>query len=398
MISKRGQAAGAAVLLALIAGLLVMFVILLPPAERAELLGEDSTGTSSGTGVSGDLDDGVVEKVLLSESPGRIDFLAQREIEHPLPVVNVYTRTESRVLAEKNLVSGKRGVFTDERAQFNFAIGDIDHTDNVVFTFRVRELVGDLEIKLNGEEIYLDTPSGSVLPIILPKNMLSSQNTLEFFVSSPGVVFWNTNSFTLENLQIVADVTNVEAQSSRNIFLISDTERKNMEKVKLKFQPECRYGDVGKLSVWINGQTIYSAVPDCDVVMIPIEFSMDILQAGENEIIFNTQSGTYLLSHVIIESELKELDFPTYFFDLSNEEFEDVENGLRKVKLDMDFVDVVSNKRGELHYNGVRRHFDTNEAEFVLDLSEDVVRGTNSVKIKPRKTIEVRSLRVELVK
>jgi hypothetical protein len=64
----------------------------------------------------------------------------------------------------------------------------------------------------------------------------------------------------------------------------------------------------------------------------------------------------------------------------------------------MDFVDVVSNKRGELHYNGVRRHFDTNEAEFAIDFSEDAVRGSNAVKIKPRKTIEVRSLRVELVK
>jgi peptide deformylase len=46
----------------------------------------------------------VAEKNLLKEAPGKIDFLAQRELEHPLPVATIFTETEAKVLAEKPLV------------------------------------------------------------------------------------------------------------------------------------------------------------------------------------------------------------------------------------------------------------------------------------------------------
>src|SRR3989344_6751564 len=94
--TKRGQsAAGAAVLIAIIAVLIVGFVVLIPPQERAKLLNE---GSNTSTIIPA-----TIEKKLLAVSPGRIDYLAQKEIEHPIPVVNIYARTEAKVLAEKNV-------------------------------------------------------------------------------------------------------------------------------------------------------------------------------------------------------------------------------------------------------------------------------------------------------
>ena len=58
--------------------------------------------------------------------------------------------------------------------------------------------------------------------------------------------------------------------------------------------------------------------------MVPIEFSSDLLYSGENEITFHTEKGTYLLSHVQIISKLKEVDYATYYFELTNEQYEDV--------------------------------------------------------------------------
>ncbi|MDP3990002.1 MAG: hypothetical protein Q8Q01_02240 [archaeon] len=388
-IGKRGQAAGAAVLLALIAALLVMFVILLPPQERADLLGEGSPGSGTGT---------VSERLLLQESPGRIDFIAQDEIEHPLPVVNVYTRTQTKSLAERNLATPKHGIFTDDQVSFEFRIPDVQNTENVLLSFRVASSDGRVMVILNGEEVFNEEVfEGAVQPIPLTKSLLNEMNTVSFSVSSPGGAFWKTNEARLEDIKVIADVTSIESQTARSVFLISDTEKGNLEKVQLKFQPECRIGDVGKLRVVINGNELYNAIPDCGVPIIPIEFSSDLIYTGENEIVFQTMKGTYVLSHIRLVSQLKEVDFPTYYFELSNEEYQDVKDGNRNVKLILDFVDVVTAKRGELVVNGNRRHFDTTEASFDLDMSDDVVRGSNSIKIKPSKTIEVRELRAEFV-
>lgn len=394
---KRGQAAaGTAVLLAIIAGLLVMFVILIAPAERAELLGEelDTVDIDSGD----EFEEAELEENILTVSPGRIDYLSQKEIEHSLPVVNIFTKTESQIIAEKNIVSAKRAVFTDQPTTFKFPISDLTHTEGLILSFNVKEASGRLMISLNGESIFDSEIIDQVLPINLPKNQLQNENELIFSVSSPGVAFWKTHEISLENVKVVGEVTSVESQSSKNMFLVSETEKSNLEKVVLKFQPTCKFNDVGKLAIIVNGQEIYSSVPDCDLAFVPIEFSPDLLFQGENQVIFMTERGTYLLSHIIIESKLKDIEFPTYYFELSYEQYQEIANDDLRVRLKMDFVDIVTSKYGNIVFNGHVRHFDTKELSYFLDLSDDVVQGNNALKIKPKKTLEVREIKVDLVK
>jgi len=151
------------------------------------------------------------------------------------------------------------------------------------------------------------------------------------------------------------------------------------------------------LDIHINGVEVYSAIPDCDLSMVPIEFSSDMVYQGENEITFRTDKGTYVLSHVLVESELKEVEYPTYYFDLSLEQHEDVMDESRRLRLQMDFVDVVVSKYGDVVFNGHVKHFDTKEVTYTIDLTDDAVRGSNSIKIRPKKTLEVREIRVDLV-
>ena len=154
----------------------------------------------------------------------------------------------------------------------------------------------------------------------------------------------------------------------------------------------------GKLLITINEKTIYSGVPDCDLAMVPIEFSSDSIYQGENQIVFYTEKGTYLLSHVVIESELNEVDFPAYYFELSYEDYNDVKDDKKRARLTMNFVDVVASKFGEIVFNGNVRYFDTKEVSYTLDLSGDVVQGANSLKIKPKKTLDVREVKIDLIK
>jgi len=132
--------------------------------------------------------------------------------------------------------------------------------------------------------------------------------------------------------------------------------------------------------------------------MVPIEFSSNIVFQGENELIFRTDRGNYILSHVVVESKLKELEYPTYYFDLTNEQFEDVDTGDLRVRLKIDFVDVVVSKYGDVVFNGHVKHFDTKEVSYIIDLSDDALKGSNSLKVRPKKTLEARELRVDLIK
>ena len=155
---------------------------------------------------------------------------------------------------------------------------------------------------------------------------------------------------------------------------------------------------MGKLQILINGNEIYSGVPDCELSLIPLEFSPALVYQGENEIIFRTNEGTYILSHIVVESQLKKLEYPTYYFELSYEQYQDVLNDKLRLRLDVDFVDVVTSKYGELIFNGHIKNFDTKEVSFTTDLSEDIVQGNNALKIKPKKTLDVREVKVDLVK
>lgn len=393
---KRGQAAaGAAVLVAIILGLLITFIVLIPPSERAELLGDEK---SSNVTSRGSLGQAAVRENLLTLAPGKIDFLGQLDIEHPLPVVNIYTRTESKIIAEKNVALAKRGIFSEETDTFSFSIPDYENTEDALLSFNVENVKGRLIISLNGEKIYnSDLTTESVQPVRLPKNLLKEKNEMIFRVSSPGLAFWVTNSIALSGIQIVGDVTSLEAQSSTNIFLISETEKRNLDRVILKFQPDCVQDEIGKLSVNINGEQIYEGVPDCDLAFVPIELSPAVISAGENQIMFRAERGTYVLSHVLLQSQLKEVEFPTYYFQLSTEQYQQLRDAQRKLRVELNFVDAISRKYGELIFNGRSIPFDTDEAVLTIEMSTDAVQGNNALKIKPQKTIEVRELKLDLV-
>ena len=386
--SKTAQAAaGAAVFVAIVAGLIIMFIIMVNPQERAALLGDDDS-TVSTTTTSGNY--------LLKVNPGRIDYLAQNRVEHPLPVVTIHTKTEGKILAEKSLAKVKKGVFSEETSKLLFTIPDLANTKDLLLTFRPEETVGKVKVSLNGELIFEDEPiEGNLKPIKLPSNLLTEDNEILFESTSPGAAFWHTNSARLNNVKVVADVTSVEFQSSESVFLVSDTEKKNLEKIDLEFLPECEFSK-GKLTIKVNGNQVFKGVPDCGVPMAPIPLLSDMIVQGQNRISFSIDQGSYILSHVNLDFELSEVDFPVYYFDVSSEHFVDVTQNDHNVKLKVDFVDVVAEKRLDLTINGILKTFETKDLSYTIDISDEIVQGTNAIKVKPKKTVDIREMSVKL--
>ena len=388
MKRKKGQGAvGAAILVAIIAILVVLYVLFLPPSEREELFEEYGEGL--------DVSDG--ENItLLLESPGRLDYLSQKEIEHSIPSVNLNIYTESKIIKELDNLYISKSLFAEKKANISFNFENAEDVEEIMLNFVVKEGDGRLVIELNGYEVYnKEIDTYNIEPIRI-REYLQKTNNLVFSVTSPGAQFWDTNEYSLEDMLLTSNTVNKEAQESTVKFILSDTEKNNLDKASLKIFPECKIREVGKLDIFINGRNLYSAIPDCGLPMPSIEFPADYLSAGENELMFKTEKGKYLIYQIRIKSFLRALEYPVYYFEISQEEYEDVKAEESNVTLTLRFPDAVDYKNGRVFINGHAEGIDQQGIIWEEDISEWIVKGNNAVKVEPRRTLDIVELTAKL--
>lgn len=313
---KRAQAAPAASLLALIAVFVLLYILLIPPDMRAELLGDSGYGTKDPDEESPSTVR--FNKTVFVTSPGRIDYLKFSEYEHPLPAVNLYTTSDSEQRTIGDSVYVKNGIFDRKDANLSFSINEEDDIQNVLLSFKTnpnRNSNGILTVKLNGEQLINKQVSGNVGPIEIQD--LRDRNVLSFSVSGVGYRFWTTNEYELDDIQLFYDTVDTSTQMSRNTFMVTDVEKFNLESATFTFFPDCNPRSVGRLTALINSHSVYSAVPDCGQLN-RIELSPSVIEAGMNKVTFESEQGQYLIDQITVDTELKSMSYPTYYFDLPN--------------------------------------------------------------------------------
>ncbi|MBN2567132.1 hypothetical protein JXB02_03565 [Candidatus Woesearchaeota archaeon] len=387
---KRGQSgSGAATLVLIITGLIILYVLFLPADVREDLLeGNESQGNILGEDKN---------LTLLWESPGRLDYLKLDEYEHNIPSVYLSTSTSSQMLKRINSVYVRNGMFDTQFKNTTFSADDVENLDNILLTFSATKRRGTLSVLLNGETVY-EAPLASQTPppIHLEKRLLRQENTLEFRVSGVGWRFWSTNEYVLEDVMIVGDVTDITQQKSRNVFTLSDTEHYNLNEARLVFLPDCTPSAVGTLNVYINNRNIYSAKPDCGSLR-PIEFSTSLLNAGENNVVFSSEKGSFLIDRIAVKTELKEIVYPVYYFDINSSLIRDIMDDRVDVNLSIEFIDDNKNKRVELNVNGHRTFIETDEPLYSRLLDRYVEERNNWIQFIPyRDAIDIVEFRVIL--
>jgi hypothetical protein len=396
VLKRKGQqpsGGGAAALVAIITLLIILYILFVPPSERERILGLNESEESGGGGnVSDEID---INKTLLSVQPGEVSYLPQKEIEHDLPSVNLYTKTEGMVVKEINSLAVKNALFTEKKQNFTFAIEQPKYTKNVLLSFNVlKSTSGELIIKLNGKEIFNREIKGMAEPVRLPAEALSTDNVLEFEASSVGMVFWKVNEFILEDIKITADITEMAASESKSIFLVSRSEKDNLDKATLMFHAGCQTENVGRLFVEVNGYEVFTGVPDCGQIR-NYQFGPEKLVHGENVLRFKTEKGHYLLDRITVKTELTEPEQYIWFFQLSDAEYKEAEEKDIKINLSVEFADD-SYKEGYFLVNGYETAFFSTKS-----LSDSIIispiflrRGGNTVKLNPKNNMFITDLRV----
>lgn len=392
-MKKKGQSGmNAAVLVAIIGALLIIFVLFSSNEERAKFLNETNTKKSTST------TNGIGRTILLLEHPGTLIHLTKNEIDHELPSINLYSTTESRILKSIESLYVKNSVFDKQEKQVSFSVENPKSISNILLSFNPLVSKGNLIIVLNGNEVYNNGVSSMIAePIKIPNELLMQDNLLVFRVSGVGIKFWATNEYSLEKIKVTGDNIDTSTQTSELVFLVNREEEANLEKATLKFVPECNIGDAGKLDIFVNTYHIYSSVPDCGV-LYPLEFSYAYLTEGENRVMFNSQKGSYLIDRLSVNTKLRETPSYVYSFELTKDQFEDVTSKKFDVNLSISFFDDFEEKAADIYINAQRTSMPrTKESQFSRNINSYIERGSNTLKIVPRTTLEIDDLKVELV-
>ena len=385
----------AAILVAVIAGLIILYILFLPEAEREALLENKTVKKTTGD------DEDEEEDILLREFPGRIDIV-EGIIDKSIPNIYLFERTDAKELERINPFIVRNGWFDKKDMTVSFGIDDLENSDNVMLSFKAKKHEGILTIKLNNEIVYENDITGeTVAPIRLKRNLLMEDNTFEFSVSSVGFRFWKTNEYSLDDIKIVGDITDKSKQESRNVFTLTGTELFNIEEANLKFVPYCKkVADVGVLDVSVNNRNIYSAVPVCeDPTKVPIP--LGILDVGENKVIFRTDKGSYSVEQIKVEFIEKEVEKKVYFFEVNQSVIDDIEDEEINIVLTIEFVDDEENKRADLNINDRLSTIDQEERFFTKTLNDDddpdyIEEGNNFIEIRPRTRLDIVELKVEI--
>ena len=388
-MKKAQGGVNAAILVAVIAGLIILYILFLPAEERESLLENKTVKKTSS-------DDEEEEGLLLSVFPNRLEESSEVE-DKDIPNIFLFETTNAKELESINPFIVRKGWFDEKTKIETFSMNSLETTDNVILSFKAKKHDGTLTIKLNGEVVFENNiEQETVAPISLKKDLLKEDNTLDFAVSSVGLRFWKTNEYSLEDIKIIGDITDRSKQESRNIFTLTSKDLANIEEANLRFVPYCKsVAEVGTLDITLNDRNLFSAVPVCDdsyKQSIPI----GLLDAGENKIIFKTARGSYSVEQIKIEFDEKEVEKKVYFFETNQSEIDDIEDGDKDAILRLEFVDDEENKRADININDHFITLDDDERVFTRNINDIIEEGNNFIEIRPRTRLDIVELSIKL--
>ena len=392
MVKKRAgvDAGGAATLIIIIALVLLLYILFIPPDLREELL---ENGTSSSEG-SESVED---ENLLLDENVGTLKYADEDNKEYKIGNIYLYETTNAEIIDSINPFIIRNGWFEKKFKTINFKIEDVENTDNVILSLSTTEADGILYIYLNGEIIYEgEFTSSSPAPIPLKQSLLKEDNVLIFEVVGVGMAFWDVNEYQFKTAEIIGDVTDLSGQEGQNTLNIPEEDYINIDTASFSFVPYCgNLKTVGQLTIEINRQNVFSAIPVCDDSYHQ-SFDLNILKKGSNTVKFYTNKGSYNIEQIEIDLEMADAPSALYYFELNETQIIELQSEDKEAWVFIEFVDNNEDKKADININGHLRNIDQDEAEWDKDITEWVEEGNNYIEILPKNTLHIVNLQIFL--
>ena len=383
-MAKRQPATAVSVLIALIALFMIIYILLLPPAERAELLNlsvEDEA--ADGKDVSGIVKKDKGTEIILSERPGEISLDLKDENIHNLNPVSLFVKSQAENIDLVNTLSISRSAFSDKFQEVAFDLDDLDEVEELNLIFFVEKAKGKLFIDVNGNNVFnIELDEGKLRSVNLPVRFLKRNNLVKFYAESPGFIFV-ANKYDLSDVSLRKQFKLSNIKSQRKVSL-SAIEINNLDKATLEYALYCEEVNKreGRLRIDVNGFLLHSDIVRCGQGFSRIEVDKDFLEKGDNVLEFSIDKGDYTLEQLEFITKLKGGALLTYSFFLEDEEFDDIWDGRREAELELIFGSA-GEKSARFEINGESIRMKTGDNDFSRDVSGLVKEGNNIIKIIP---------------
>ncbi|MFA4886947.1 MAG: hypothetical protein WC595_01930 [Candidatus Nanoarchaeia archaeon] len=375
-------------LIFVIAIAIILYVLFIPPGDRQQLLNPSNNS-------QGGFSEGKIE--LLSVSPGSVSPTKDFGIVHQMPSVNIFVKKEPKVVKLASSLTVKKGLFSKSFPVINFESGDSD-LKRVSLVFAADAPSGELRISLNGNPFFAESlNAGSVRVIDVPVHLIRDNNRLSFEVSSPGLAFWRTNQYSLNEITLKEEFERIHSQESRQ-FSVSADEVKNLETAELSYFQFCNLAladQTTALKVYMNDQSVFSGLVRCISTKQTINVEKRFLAPGVNTVRFLLEQGDFTFNEVKVETKSRQIQNPTYLFSLSRSQYKDIKVGNRTLELQL-ILDDRSEKRARILVNDGDFFLKTGENTLKQNLKDYVVDGTNFIRIVPSNTFTIVGLKVVL--
>ncbi len=316
-------------------------------------------------------------------------------MSHSIPSVNLYLKKEGKVLESIGGIAVARSYFGSTSKTVPFYLADVQNTENVILSFNTITSEGNLIIRLNGEEIFNKYVTGSVEPITIRKSLLKDSNLLEFDVTGPGWMFWTKNDYELTNVELRGDVSDVTHRSASTMFYVDSEEKSTIRRGVLYFYPYCTTNS-DSLIIKLNSAEVFTGVPQCGYIN-KFEVSPEQLMTGANTLDLSIKKGSYTITKIRFDSELRNKRNKVYHFDLSEQQFNNLSKGY-SAYLQLKFAEDYANRQGRVYVNNNIKSYDIDKPVYQIKINDFLTEGYNTVKLSPEGSYEVDELKVWLKK
>jgi len=376
MKSKKAQGAVSGLVI-LIGVLIVLYVLLLPPCDKCDLLGTECPSYC---------EEELEDNVLLSVSPGEVFY--SDEFTHLVNSANLFINYEPEVkeLADQLEVSKSWVGSLDQ--EYSFKVEELEDLDSAYLSFVVMEARGDLYIYLNDKQVFFGKLSPGDSEIVsLPLEYLEEDNKLNLYVAPPGILFWVKNEYVLKDFELNREFVTIHSSEER-FFSVSSEEKIFFDESELKYSIYCTSLDeeFANLKIYLNEEQVSSETVSCISEDKSVELNEDNFLVGQNSLNFLMDEGNFLISDISIVNKLEREIYPSYSFELDFKED-------KKFMMSLSFESEGLN-RLNFKINNELIPIETYNSVFEQDITSFVKIGENNIELTPDQTLNIDELKV----
>ncbi len=377
------------ILIILISLFILVYIILLPPAERESLLNETSSNVVTS-------EDTVALSTILSVSPGKVYPYSKNVQTYNLEPVHIFTKLDKQTTMLVKALTVSRNLLKDNYKNVIFSLDNLDNLGDLQLFMLIDDSKGRLKIKLNDRLVYQGFLTADQLPITLPKEYLRKSNKLEFSVELGGI--FSSTYYVFKDISLIKDVE-TKSTSAERMFYVDMDKHNSIKSAKLYYWLTCNALEPrGILSIKLNNHLVLKDTVFCNYdgeINVPLDKTL-FKQDGRNKIKFEIDKGDYNLDQVRVVTELTESVYPGYAFDVTPELKNDLKSGNKKLILKMSFADDASRKRSRIYVQGKSFTLDTRNGDYAWNIGSLVDAGSNYIKIIPLTKFEITNLKIKV--